>query len=179
MNGLMTGCRFVVLGAVLWLTSCTFQSNQFDMLASALSPKHDELAAYRWRVEFDGYRADVLATTTPDGTLFVNGDDDLIAFDGWLVTEVLGLGLTSVITVQGRVGERLTHKDSRQVGSQECEEWRLMQEGSHVIHEQYCVGIERFVNRIIVGSSGSIIKIEQYLGLEELGTRTAIILTKL
>jgi hypothetical protein len=112
-------------------------------------------------------------------TWFTNSEDDLVIFDGWMVTEVRGLGQPSVISVQGQIGERLTRNDSRRVGSQACEEWRLMQEGLHVIHEQYCVGTERFENRIIVDSSGSIIKIEQYMGLNALGKKTAIILTKL
>jgi hypothetical protein len=179
MNGLMTGCRFVVLGAVLWLTSCTFESSQFDMLASAFSPKHDELAAYRWRVEFDGYRADVLAATTPDGTLFVNSNDDLIAFDGWVVTEVHGLGLTSDITVQGRVGKRLIKQGSNRVDTQRCEEWRLVQQGHSTVQEQDCVGVGRYRNRITVDVNGAIVRIEQHLGFKEFGDNSAITLIKL
>jgi hypothetical protein len=155
------------------------QSGQFGLFTSALKPQQDALDMYRWRLEFGRYQTDLLAVTVAGETLFTNSEGDLVVFDGWMVTEVRGLGQASVISVQGRVGERLTGKDSRRVGSQACQAWRLMQEGSHVIYEQYCVGIERFENRIIVDSSGSIIKIEQFLGLNELGTRTAIILTKL
>jgi len=171
--------RWSICLSLVGLASCTVQSNQLGLFTSAAKPQQDALQMYRWRLEFGRYQTDLLAVTVPGETLFTNSEDDLVVFDGWMVTEVRGLGQPSVISVQGQVGERLTRKDSRRVGSQECEEWRLMQEGSHVIHEQYCVGIERFENRIIVDSSGSIIKIEQYLGLKELGKKTAIILTKL
>jgi hypothetical protein len=165
--------------SVVGLASCTVQSKQLGLFTSAAKPQQDALDMYRWRVEFGSYQTELLAVTVPGETQFTNSEDDLVVFDGWMVTEVRGLGQPSVISVQGQVGERLTRKDSSQVGSQECEEWRLMQEESHVIHEQYCVGIERYENRIIVNSSGSIIKIEQYLGLEALGKKTAIVLTKL
>jgi hypothetical protein len=155
------------------------QSKQLDFFTAAAKPQQDALEMYRWRLEFGRYQTDLVAVTVPGETLFTNSEDDLVVFDGWMVTEVRGLGQPSVFSVQGQVGERLTRKDSRRVGRQECQEWRLMQEGSHVIHKQYCVGIERYENRIIVDSSGSIIKIEQYLGLNVLGKKTAITLTML
>jgi hypothetical protein len=171
--------RWSICLSLVGLGSCTVQSNQLGLFTSAVKPQQDELEMYRWRIEFGDYQTDLLAATVPGATLFTNSEDDLVIFDGWMVTEVRGLGQTSVISVQGQIGERLTRKDSRRVGRQACEEWRLMQEGLHVIHEQYCVGTERFENRIIVDSSGLIIKIEQYMGLNALGKKTAIILTKL
>jgi hypothetical protein len=171
--------RWLICVSLVGLASCTVQSNQLGLFTSAAKSQQDALEMYRWRLEFGRYQTDLLAVTVPGETLFTNSEDDLVVFDGWMVTEVRGLGQSSVISVQGQVGERLTRKDSRRVGRQACEEWRLMQEGSRVIHEQYCMGKERFENRIIVDSSGSIIKIEQYLGLNELGKKTAIILTKL
>ena len=179
MKRLSICCRIVILSCALWVASCTVQSNQLSLLASLAKQKQDSLASYRWRVEFGRYEAIVFAVTTPEGTLFVNYDDDKILFDGWMITEVQGLGQSSVISVQGLTGERLLRKDSSRVGSQKCEKYRLLQDSNSSMHAQYCFDSERHRNQITLDTSGAITKIEQYLGLKELNEWPSIVLTRL
>jgi hypothetical protein len=179
MNVIVAGCRIVLLCVMLLIASCTVHSNQFDLLTSIVKPKPDALAAYRWRVEFDGNIADVIAVTTPEGTSFASNNDDIITFDGWTITEVQGLGLTSIISVKGRTGERVTSQNSRSLERQRCEDWQKVTQGSTAVYEQRCVGIKRYLNRISLDADGAIVKIVQHLGLKELGDNTAITLIKL
>jgi hypothetical protein len=179
MNVIFAGCRIVLLSATLLIASCTVHSNQLDLLTSLIKPKPDALAAYRWRVEFNGDIADVIAVTTPEGTLFVNNDNDVITFDGWTITEVQGLGLASNISVKGRVGERVMSQNSRGLERQRCEDWQKVTQGSTVVYEQHCVGIKRYLNRISLDSGGAIVKIVQHFGFKEFGDNTAMTLIKL
>ena len=179
MGWILIICRAVVLVAALLLASCTVQSNQLGMLTSAATRQEDELAPYRWQVEFGVYRTQLIAVVVPDGTLFGNDDDDLVAFDGWLITEVQGFGLTSDISIVGQVGERMVRQGSSRVGSQVCEDWQLVRIDNTAAQEQECVGEKRHRNRIALDSKGSIIKIEQYIGIKSIGESEVITLTKI
>jgi hypothetical protein len=165
-----TTLRWVVcFVAVLLTVGCTVQSNQFSMLASLVVPQEDALAAYRWRVTLGQYQTVLIAGTAPGKTFFANKKDDFIVFDGWMITEVHGLGLISSLSVQGQVGERVIHRNSHQVGSQNCEAWKLIEQSNETVQEQYCLGEARVLNRITIDAEGQITKIEQHLGFDKHG----------
>jgi hypothetical protein len=136
---------------------------------SLIKPQEDPLAGLRWRVDLGQYQTTVIAGTAPGKTFFVNKDDDLIVFDGWMITEVHGLGLTSNLSIQGQVGERLILRDLKRVGSQKCEAWKLIEKSSSTVQEQYCMGESRFLNRITIDANGQISKIEQHFGFNKQG----------
>ena len=153
---------FIVLGSLL--SGCTVKFNQLEMLASSFSEKPDGLAPYRWRVTLGDYTAEVLAVEIPGGTLFVNNNDDLIRFDGWLITAVNGLGVASrELLIEGETGKNRFSDGPRKLGTHQCGEWRQVTSEFGFTHEQDCQGETIYKNSIKINADGSIVSIVQYL----------------
>ena len=132
---ILSAVVFLVLASLL--SGCTVRFNQLEMLTSAFIKKPDELAPYRWRATLGDYTAEVLAVEIPGGTLFVNNNDDLIRFDGWLITAVNGLGVTSrELLIEGETGKRQFSDGARKLGMHQCGEWRQVASVVGFTHEQ-------------------------------------------
>ena len=153
---------FLVLASLL--SGCTVRFNQLEMLTSAFSKKPDELAPYRWRATLGDYTAEVLAVEIPGGTLFVNNNDDLIRFDGWLITAVNGLGVTSrELLIEDETGKRQFSDGARKLGMHQCGEWRQVASVVGFTHEQDCQGETIYKNSIKINAAGDVVSIVQYL----------------
>ena len=161
---------FLVLGSLL--SGCTVKFNQLEMLTSSFSKKPDGLAPYRWRATLGDYTAEVLAVEIPGGTLFVNNNDDLIRFDGWLITAVNGLGVSSrELVIEGETGKKRLSDGSRKLGMHQCGQWRQVMSGVGFTHEQDCQGETIYKNSIKINAAGSIVSIVQYLQSEAMFIR--------
>jgi len=162
------------------LTSCTVNSTQLSTLQNTLTASDDALEPYRWRLSRAGYVAEVFAVTTDDGkTVFANEVDDWVAFDGWMITVVKGLGLTTgELVIKGAVGERWFSDGNWPLNKHYCDPWRASPELQSTIYAQDCTGDQSYTNLITVDRQGMIVKIQQNIGLEDTFSNNPLVLEK-
>jgi len=164
------------------LNACTVSSSQWTALQGAFKTTEDELAPYRWQVTRGSYQAQVFAVAVGEGkTLFANRAEDIIAFDGWLITEVKGLGLTAEQwVIEGAVGERQFADGKWPMNKHQCEAWRVPQDRPLSTYRQDCIADDNlsYTNRIDLDDAGQIIRIEQNIGLQEGFPNNTLVLEK-
>jgi hypothetical protein len=164
------------------LNACTVSSSQWTALQGAFKTAEDELAPYRWQVTRGDYQGQVIAVALTEGkTLFANRAEDVIAFDGWMITEVKGLGLRSEQwMIEGAVGERQFADGKWPMNKHQCEAWRVPQELPLSTYRQDCVGDDNvsYTNRIDLDKAGQIVRIEQNIGLQEGFPNNTLVLEK-
>ena len=161
----------VLLGTVLMaassllLSACTVTSNQGAMLLAAFQEPIDELAAYRWRVRLGDYQSDVMSVALPENFLFANDKDDIIHFNGWVITAVSGLNLPAEVVIEDTAERRRFTARQRQSVIHQCGAWQANDSGGGIIYSQACNSdIDgHYQNRIDVDAAGSIVKIAQHL----------------
>ena len=174
--------QLVALSLLGLLTACTVSSSQWSALQNAFRTPEDELAPYRWQVTSGSFQAQLVAVTLTDGvTLFANQDEDMIIFDGWMITEMAGLGLTAEKwVIEGATGERRFSAGKWLMNKHYCEAWRLLDDKERGVQVQDCADDNQipYQNRINLDVEGRIIRIEQNIGLKQGGLKNTLVLEK-
>ena len=156
--------NILILTAAPCLQGCTFSVPQFDaavnftktITAGESSSEEDAPAVWLASV---GERGALLNPYTASGLIvFANTDGDAIAFDGWTVRSVSGLGLSAPISISGKDGPR-SFKGPFGQYSTTCDPWVL--EG--LIWSQSCGNGDGVIE---LNDAGNIERITLSLGKE-------------
>ena len=82
--------KFIALLTCLSVFGCTFQSRQYE-LVKALLVSENIVDKKQWVLHWKGYKTSVYPVTVKIGTVFTDGDQLLIKFNGWNIFEIRGL----------------------------------------------------------------------------------------
>jgi len=156
--------RIACISLLITLSGCQYvkvQSLQMSGLVSAFYPDSDSLPATGWAVQYGGVTATVQALAADELTAFVN-DRDVILFDGWTITKVIGLkSFRPAWEIQDLGRERTFNVNGQVVAVHTCDPWVEIDSDDGVRFEQQCMGSQVYTNTILVDSLGKITHISQ------------------
>ena len=165
--------KLAVAAFTLVLTSCTFHSSQLNTLRGLLSFKEPAQAQYLWRAQFGRTDVGVVALDREGLIVFAGSQGDAIAFDGWMIRSVVGLGLTSTLIINSDGQERLYQEGLGAAQVHSCSDWAY-HNAPLAKWVQQCESEFYYKNEITLDDVGRIVKIDQVVSAD--GTR--LILTK-
>ncbi len=149
-----------VLGIVLLLTGCTFQSNQIDLILDFLDrePEID----YRWQASISNRSWILTAVSRENLMIFMNNHGDALAFDGWTIRSLVGFGFgPSPLTITKEKKYRVFKSESS-VSRHICGSWSKKELDNRTIQLfQTCEGVDVYKNLILLNEEGSIVLIDQ------------------
>jgi hypothetical protein len=177
--------KFIALLTCLSVFGCTFQSRQYE-LVKALLVSENIVDQKQWVLHWKGYKTSVYPVTVKIGTVFTDGDQLLIKFNGWNIFEIRGLpgagsfdlrydGDASSNQKDGKDDGRVEESGSLVFYSNEpvtyrssCSEW-VRDRSLDSQYRQTCkshFGYD-YQNSIILAPSGNIIRLGTFLGPEK------------
>jgi hypothetical protein len=157
--------RSIVLSAVaLSLTACTLQSSQLSAIVELLKNDSSDISVDYWRLDYKGASHFVVPVVAGNYTVFANNKGIAVAFDGWSIRLVNGLGdqiiiqATAAQSDDGLAGRVYTIRGLETAHS--CAAWESFEEQG-VIWRQLCQGVASYQNRIDIDPLGRVSEIVQ------------------
>lgn len=158
--------RFALIVLLTGITACSIQSRQLNAVQGLISDRSNPLEDAQWSANWNGSTFDLYAINAPEETIFGYEQRLRIHFNGWNITQTIGI-LPSEnggrIELQG--SELLYFVNDRLIARHQCQPWITSenQVGSRakgVEYIQFCAGREAYTNRIDVDSEGFITRLE-------------------
>jgi hypothetical protein len=153
---------FPILLILTTLTSCSIRSSQFSSLVDMFQDPSDPLYAHSWTVRYGEYSAILYAVSMPDGVLFSNEYGDRFLFDGWVIREASGLGVSRADwKIVDSKNNRQFFNGNRLVGEHMCSAWVLDEQAGMKRFNQNCSSFSLHKNYILVNDNAEITLIRQ------------------
>ena len=172
----LTTFNLNILVLSIFLTGCIVQSRQLNGLLELIKEPSIDLSESGWLVTYADHESIVFAVSIPNGVLFSNNAGDQIFFDGWTVREVRGMGHPQLrLRIFDGENARVFKKGNVAISSHSCDQWEREKSAGVVRYTEYCGGIKRYKNSILVDEDGDISMIRQIVDERY----TALTLTKL
>ena len=155
--------RIVLVGSVLFLQACSIHSSQLSALVSMVKTPITVLDDSVWLLRHGDYTSRVYAVAVDGGILFANVQGDQVLFDGLVISDVKGLGLSRnhwQVTDVG--GSRNLSRGGKVTAIHTCMDWNKEVDSSMLIHErkavfgQACTGRLAYKNRVHINELGEI-----------------------
>jgi hypothetical protein len=186
---------------VLSLMSCTFHSNQLELLKGLVTQSSEGIQLSQWELEWRSKSTAMYLVSENGEFVFTDGKKVAIWFDGWNIHRVDDLsGLSPTIVVQHYLRlKNADHEpnwvlknrqtvDNRGSGSRlrlqiaHCAEWGKTLARSLVVFNQACslARGDKYLNRIMLDDKGMIKHIEtKILGIKDPNGLETLVLRKL
>lgn len=145
------------------LTACTISFPQVAGVVSLVTSvgSSEQRAADEWLAIVDGELRYLTPVMLEERIVFAN-EQDVVVFDGWNVTSVIGFGRPSksIIEVQGETRSYTVRSRSVSI---DCGEWSLRELDSGAQWIQECGEINPHLNFIFLDTNGRIIGVDQVI----------------
>ena len=156
-------CRIALAGSVLFLSACSIHSSQLSALVSMVKTPVTGLDDSTWLLRYGDYTAKVYAVAVDGGILFANPAGDQVLFDGLLISDVKGLGLSrSHWQVADVDGSRRLSRPGSVTAVHACGAWNkeldpaIMHGSKKGLFGQACSGRVAYKNGIHINEVGEI-----------------------
>lgn len=159
----MIKISFCLVAALLLLSACSFHSSQWDALQETFSEDESSLADVVWKANWNGSDYLLYAVSAQEETIFAYDRRIRVHFNGWNITEVVGvLASEASLTIEEQGKELLYFMDNRLMARHSCEPWQQEEliDLGELRYFQECSGREKYRNRIDVSSEGNITRLE-------------------
>ena len=158
--------RVICVVLLLLLGGCQFVQVQSSQLASIkntfFSDESKEILSSQWQLQYGGYSNDVHPVTVQKNTVFVNKATDIVTFDGWKVTRVMGLkSFLPAWDIQDVGHERRFLVKGDLVATHYCDDWVRREIVTGVRLEQSCRANQNYTNILLIDNLGMIESITQ------------------
>ena len=161
---------------MIFLSGCIIQSRQLNGVLDLIRQPSLDLSETAWSVRYANYESIVYAVSTSSGILFSNQAGDQILFDGWMISQISGLGRRGLtIKINEFDGIRHFEQGRRAVTRHKCQEWQRESNLEMVSLSQSCSNRRNYTNQILILADGRISMIRQIVDERY----TALTLTKL
>jgi hypothetical protein len=154
--------RLMHLILVFFISGCSFQSNQYELLKTILIDDKSNSPALNWTINWTDINYRFFAINNNNYIYFANYDDYFIEFDGWQITKVNGF-----IPGDGKIEIEIDGSlmrftlDGALISSASCNEWLSSQIiNGYIEYNQSCRGTDyqyNFKNTIIINDLNHII----------------------
>ena len=163
---MMLGRVICVVLLLLLLGGCEYvqvQSSQLMSIKNTLfSHQSKEILNSQWQLQYGGYFNDVQPVTVQKNTVFVNKATDVVTFDGWKVTRVMGLkSFLPAWDIQDVGHERRFLVKGDLVATHYCDDWVRREIVTGVRLEQSCRANQNYTNILLIDNLGMIESITQ------------------
>lgn len=156
-------CRIALAGSVLFLSACSIHSSQLSALVSMVKTPVTGLDDSTWLLRYGDYTAKVYAVAVDGGILFANPAGDQVLFDGLLISDVKGLGLSrSHWQVADVDGSRNLSRRGSVTAVHACGAWNkeldpaIMHGSKKGLFGQACSGRVAYKNEIHINEVGEV-----------------------
>ena len=158
--------RAICLVLLLLLGGCHYVQVQSSQLASIkntfFSNQSKEILNSQWQLQYGGYSNEVQPVTVEKNTVFVNKVTDVVTFDGWKVTRVMGLkSFFPAWDIQDVGHERRFLVKGDLVATHYCDDWVRREIVTGVRLEQSCRANQNYTNILLIDNLGMIESITQ------------------
>ena len=158
--------RVICVVLLLLLGGCEYvqvQSSQLMSIKNTLfSHQSKEMLNSQWQLQYGGYFNDVQPVTVQKNTVFVNKATDVVTFDGWKVTRVMGLkSFFPAWDIQDVGHERRFLVKGDLVATHYCDDWVRREIVTGVRLEQSCRANQNYTNILLIDNLGMIESITQ------------------
>ena len=158
--------RVICVVLLLLLGGCEYvqvQSSQLMSIKNTLfSHQSKEMLNSQWQLQYGGYFNDVQPVTVGKNTVFVNKATDVVTFDGWKVTRVMGLkSFLPAWDIQDVGHERRFLVKGDLVATHYCDDWVRREIVTGVRLEQSCRANQNYTNILLIDNLGMIESITQ------------------
>ena len=158
--------RVICLVLLLLLGGCQFVQVQSSQLASIkntfFSDESKEILSSQWQLQYGGYSNDVQPVTVQKNTVFVNKATDIVTFDGWKVTRVMGLkSFLPAWDIQDVGHERRFLVKGELVATHYCDDWIQGKAVAGTRFEQSCRASQNYTNILLIDNRGMTKSIKQ------------------
>ena len=158
--------RVICVVLLLLLGGCEYvqvQSSQLMSIKNTLfSHQSKEMLNSQWQLQYGGYFNDVQPVTVQKNTVFVNKATDVVTFDGWKVTRVMGLkSFLPAWDIQDAGHERRFLVKGDLVATHYCDDWVRREIVTGVRLEQSCRANQNYTNILLIDNLGMIESITQ------------------
>jgi hypothetical protein len=148
---------------VLFLSACSIHSSQLSALVSMVKTPVTGLDDSTWLLRYGDYTAKVYAVAVDGGILFANPAGDQVLFDGLLISDVKGLGLSrSHWQVADVDGSRNLSRRGSVTAVHACGAWNkeldpaIMHGSKKGLFGQACSGRVAYKNEIHINEVGEV-----------------------
>lgn len=147
---------------ILAIAGCSVNLRQLDTINQIRSSNDDPLAGAGWAAQWNGEQFTLYAVALPDQTIFGYEKRLLVYFNGWNITEVVGiLPNGDHARIEMQEDKLLYFVNDRLLDSHDCAAWiGEMTVMGAMEYRQACSGREPYVNEIDVDSDGLITRLE-------------------
>ena len=155
---------FYGLLVIVALGGCQYigvKSTQISGIKNLFFPTEIDVQVAQWTLRFGGYSVEVTPVTVDGGIAFVN-NNDVINFDGWMITKVSGLESfipAWEIAVEG--GARRFTVNGYLAATHQCQPWVEINTDGGLRYEQQCFASRSYTNSILVDNLGQVTDIKQ------------------
>jgi len=158
--------RIICLVLLLLLGGCQYVQVQSSQLASIkntfFSDESKEILSSQWHLQYGGYSNEVQPVTVQKNTVFVNKATDIVTFDGWKVTRVMGLkSFLPAWDIQDVGHERRFLVMGDLVATHYCDGWVQGKAVAGTRFEQSCRANQNYTNILLIDNLGMIKSIKQ------------------
>ena len=158
--------RVICVVLLLLLGGCEYvqvQSSQLMSIKNTLfSHQSNEMLNSQWQLQYGGYFNDVQPVTVQKNTVFVNKATDVVTFDGWKVTRVMGLkSFLPAWDIQDVGHERRFLVKGELVATHYCDDWIQGKAVAGTRFEQSCRASQNYTNILLIDNLGMIKSIKQ------------------
>ena len=152
---------------VVSMSSCVLYSTQLETIQDFFQDADSEFLENKWLLSYKDQEVHVYAVDLSNGTLFSNKSGDQVFFDGWVVTQIKGLGDVSVnIKHEDLSGGRTFFSNDRYMSLHVCEGWLVKKANEVTSFFQKCKGDTDYLNTISLNKDGRILSVKQVVDAE-------------
>ena len=155
---------FYGLLVIVALGGCQYigvKSTQISGIKNLFFPTEIDVQVAQWTLRFGGYSVEVTPVTVDSGIAFVN-NNDVINFDGWMITKVSGLeSFTPAWEIAVEEGARRFTVNGYLAATHQCHPWVEINTDGGLRYEQRCFASRSYTNSILVDNLGQVTDIKQ------------------
>ena len=155
---------FYGLLVIVALGGCQYigvKSTQISGIKNLFFPTEIDVQVAQWTLRFGGYSVEVTPVTVDSGIAFVN-NNDVINFDGWMITKVSGLeSFTPAWEIAVEEGARRFTVNGYVAATHQCQPWVEINTDGGLRYEQQCFASRSYTNSILVDNLGQVTDIKQ------------------
>ena len=155
---------FYGLLVIVALGGCQYigvKSTQISGIKNLFFPTEIDVQVAQWTLRFGGYSVEVTPVTVDSGIAFVN-NNDVINFDGWMITKVSGLeSFTPAWEIAVEEGARRFTVNGYLAATHQCQPWVEINTDGGLRYEQQCFAAQSYTNSILVDNLGQVTDIKQ------------------
>ena len=154
----------VLIIVAVFISGCVVQSKQLNTLINLTKDPKFDISDAAWTLRYSGYESIVYAISTENGILFSNNSGDQVLFDGWVITDVIGVGRSKInINISDADGIRVFKKGVRQLSRHFCGDWDRLEKSDVIRYSQSCESERSYQNIILVGEDENVSLIRQII----------------